>query len=344
MRVLSYLTFLSSSLLLTACASSVTHISAPKNQPASVSLPSLNTLYDYHLIEAQSNKTIAFDQLVKQLKSKDVIFIGEFHGNHASHLLEAQLQAALYQNRPNQILSLEQFNRDQQPILNRYLDNMIGEKTLIKEAPAWPNYAGSYRPLVEFAKQQFLTVIAANAPADIVRCVGRQGKDYLGKLSLSERTLVAQEPFVTTPAYTEKFNQFLAGKMGTTPSAIHKKDRPNNSYLAQLLRDNTMAETINQALQRSPDAQVLHVNGAFHSNEYLGTVAALKRLNPSLDIAVISPVRVADPQTPSYLSSDLTLGDYLYLIQAQPVAYIQAAKRQAAFKAMFDNAAQKPCR
>ena len=343
MRVLGYLTLLCTGLFLTACASSVTHLNNPNNPPSVSSLPAFKTLYDYRLIETETNQPITFSQMVEQLKPKDVIFIGEFHGNHASHLLEAQLQAALYQKHPNQILSLEQFNRDQQPILNRYLDNVIGEKTLIKEAPAWPNYAGSYRPLVEFAKQHFLPVIAANAPAQTVRCVGRLGKDYLDNLPPNERTLIAQAPFLTTPAYTEKFEQFLAEKMGAAMPDTHSNDRQSNRFLAQLLRDNTMAEAINQALKQSPGAQVLHMNGAFHSNEYLGTVAALKRLNPTLNIAVISPVRVMDPQAPAYQASDLALGDFIYLLQPQPEAYVQASKRQMAFKAMFKKAAQKPC-
>ena len=344
MRVLGYLTLFCTGVLLTACASSVTHLNNPNHQFSASSLPAFNTLYDYHLIETKTNQPITFSQMVEQLKQKEVIFIGEFHGNHASHLLEAQLQAALYQTHPNQILSLEQFNRDQQPILNRYLDNTIGEKTLIKEAPAWPNYAGSYRPLVEFAKQHFLPVIAANAPSQIVRCVGRQGTDYLHKLPPNERALIAKTPFLTTSAYTEKFNQFLTEKMGIAQPDAHTNDHQNNRLLAQLLRDNTMAEAINQALKQSPGAQVLHINGAFHSNDYLGTVAALKRLNPALNIAVISPIRVTDPQAPAYQTSDLTLGDFLYLLQPQPIAYVQASKRQAAFKAMFKDAAQKPCR
>lgn len=344
MRALGFLTFLSASLLLTGCAHFPLQLDQASPARTLPDLPALKTLYEYRLIEAQNNKPITLNQLAKQLKDKDVIFIGEFHGNQASHLLEAQLQAALYQQRPKQILSMEQFNRDQQAILNRYLEGSIGEKTLIKDAPTWPNYAGSYRPMIEFAKQQFLPVVAANAPAQTVRCVGRQGTDYLQKLSHAERNLIAKDPFHSTPAYNEKFQQFLADQMGPTHSTKKSESPPSNRYMAQLLRDNTMAESINRVLQQSPEAQVLHLNGAFHSNNALGTVAALKRLNPSLDIAVISPVRVTDPEKPTYSQVDLTLGDFIYLIQSQPADYVQASKRQAAFKAMFTHAAQKPCR
>jgi len=309
------------------------------SQDKRVSLTPLSTLYDYHLIETDSQTPISLANLVKKLADKDVIFIGEFHGNHAIHLFQAQLQARLYQQTPHQVLSMEQFNRDQQTILNRYLDSEIGEKTLIKEAPTWSNYAGSYRPVIEFAKRHFIPVVAANAPANTVRCVGRLGKNYLKKLADSDLQYIPSNPFYSDPAYQAQFEQFMqAGK------ASHKRSsQSNNSYFAQLLRDNSMAESINSAYQQSPISQILHLNGAFHSNSGLGTVAALKHRNPKLNIAIISPVSQKQLDHPHIELSDLKLGDYLLIVPAQPDDYVQAAKRRAAMKAMFENAKSKPC-
>ena len=305
-----------------------------------LSFPPLETLYSYHIVESPSQKRISVTELAKALSDKDVIFIGEFHGNHAAHLFQAQLQSKLFQQNANQILSMEQFNRDQQAILNRYLDSDIGEKTLIKEAPAWPNYAASYRPLVEFAKQQFIPVIAANAPADIVRCVGRQGKAYLKKLPSDAMQQLPAEPFYNSPAYQAKFSQFMRHDNPKSPTS---KNKPSNGYFAQLLRDNTMAESIQIAHSQNPNHQIIHLNGAFHSNEYLGTVAALKHRNPHIKIAVISPVTVSDPNQPRIEPSDLSLGDYLLFVSPQPADYVQSDKRQAAIKAMFATANKKPC-
>ncbi len=327
---------LASALLLSAC-------STPSPKPEAP-VPPLTTLYDYQLIDSTSGQPISLQALVASLKDMDVVFIGELHGNQASHLLEAQLQAKLYQQRPNQVVSLEQFNRDQQVVLNRYLDGEIGEKTLIEDAPAWSNYAGSYRPIIEFAKQHFLPVIAANAPAQTVRCVGRQGQAYLPKLTQDERQQVAQETFYSDPAYADKFAEFMAKSRHGQSDQPTAAPESNPAYLAQLVRDNTMAESIFKALKRYPEAQIVHLNGAFHSDNFLGTVSALKHLNPTLKIAVISPVVVDDPQTPSFNQADLAKGNAIYLIQAQPQDYVQAAKRRAAFKKMFDKADAKPCR
>ncbi|WP_373020666.1 ChaN family lipoprotein [Thiomicrorhabdus sp.] len=303
----------------------------------STTLPALDTLYDYILLDGTTQKPISVDEMADRLVDSDVVFIGEFHGNHASHLLESQLQNALYQRRPKQILSMEQFERQQQPILDRYLDNEIGEAYLVNEAPAWENYTSSYRPLIEFAKQHFLPVVAANAPTDIVRCIGREGDKYVEKLPGTERNWIADEPFADIPNYEQKYQSWIQEVRHLSANAALK------SYQAQIVRDNTMAESILQALRDNPGYQVLHLNGAFHSNGHLGTVAALHRMAPNLKISVISPIHTLMPQHPITSPEDFKQGDFIYLLQSQPNKYVSASYRQKIMKSLFKNADAKPC-
>lgn len=300
-------------------------------------LAPLQHAYDYRLLDGKTQQPISILTLAQKLKDYDVVFIGEYHGNHASHLLQMQLQAKLFKHRPQQILSMEMFERDQQAILNRYLDGEIGEKYLINEAPTWPNYAGSYRPMIEFAKEHFLPVIAANAPGDLVRCIGQYGQGYVDLLPAGEKANLAQNAFMNNAAYQTKFDEFMDsmrhGKMD--------ENRKANSYAAQLARDNTMAESIFNALQENPGAQVIHLNGSFHSAAHLGTVALLKQRAPELKIAVITPIRIENPQTPKWTQKDLTKGDFIYLLRPQPEEYIDASYRRKAMQSMFNNANEK---
>jgi len=318
-------------LLLSGCQTLPTLDTSPEQEPQA-----LAHSYDFRLYQAP-NQPITVLELAQQLKEIDVVFIGEFHGNHASHLLQMQLQAALFQLRPEQVLSMEMFERHQQPVLNRYLDGEVGEKYLINEAPAWPNYAGSYRPMIEFAKHNFLPVIAANAPGDIVRCIGQYGQSYLDVLPTDEKAKIAKNSFLNDEAYQTKFYEFMEemrhGKMND--------ERKANSYAAQLTRDNTMAESILQALDDHPQAQVIHLNGSFHSAEHLGTVALLKQRRPDLKVAVITPIRVNNPEAPKLTQDDLNKGDYLYLIQPQPEEYLDASYRRQAMQNMFANSKDK---
>lgn len=299
---------------------------------------SLQTLYDYQIVDSQSQRYLNLDQAVAKLKDSDVIFIGELHGHHGSHLLQSQLQQALYALQPNQILSMEQFERDTQSAVSRYLYGEIGENAFIKQSRAWDNYTGSYRPLVEFAKTHGVEVVAANAPTDIVRCVGREGESYLTKLNTEELALIARQPFSNDAVYEAKFKTYMEkGKRAADPQRLQQ------SYIAQLLRDNTMAESIYLAKKSAPNHQIIHLNGAFHSNEFLGTVGALKRLDPNLKLSVVSPVMLEELNV-HYQADDLKLGDLLYLILPLPAEYIDQAERLDAMQTLFKEAESKPCK
>ncbi|WP_193754304.1 ChaN family lipoprotein [Microbulbifer sp. Q7] len=301
-------------------------------------LASLPTLYDYQLLDTSYNP-ISESALVSSLSSADVVFIGEYHGNHASHLLQTRLLAALHRNNQRDgratILSMEMFDRAQQAILDDYLAGNIGERYLINKAPAWKNYQGSYRPLVEYARQHSIPVLAANASADIVRCIGRQGEAYIAVLDIQEKRLIAAQPFAEIIGYEEKFFAAMSGANGKPAERMH------NTYLAQITRDNTMAESIARALGSTPGGQVVHINGSFHSDGHLGTVAALKRLRPELAIKVFTPVRIDVFNGEKSKSASEQADDFVYLVNPQPEEFVDREYRKQVLAERFAEAGAK---
>jgi len=295
----------------------------------------LATAYDYALLDQDLVPT-RFSDMIQVLREYDVVFLGEYHGNHASHLLQMQVFAALYQRNESMgresLLSLEMFNRDQEAQLEKYVDGEIGERYLIEETPAWNNYAASYRPLVEFAKQNLTPIIASNAAADMVRCIGRFGEGYYEKMTDAEKAMIAQRPFEPVEGYEEKFMAFMSSAKRMS------KEQRQNAYLAQLTRDNTMAESIFIAMEEDRNRQVIHLNGRFHSAEHLGTAGALKRMNPKLNIAVVTPVY---PQNVEDLKSQATTDEFYYLVTPQPDEFVDAAYKRKVRKSMFDKAKDK---
>ncbi len=299
------------------------------------------TLYDSALVDSQQARAIGLEALADRLAQADVIVIGEYHGHQASHLLQARLQQLLFARNPQQALTLEQFNLDYQPALDNYLAGMTGETEMIEDANAWDNYRGSYRPLVEFSRRHDLPVFAANAPADVVRCVGRTGPDYLDHLPADQRQTLPEQPFQDTPAYREKFVEAISGSHGQGDPSM--TERMDNTYKAQLLRDNTMAMRILQAHQQHPDHQVVHLTGTFHSEQGLGTVALLKQQAPELSVAVISPVFWPDDEPEAPLAGNLDKGDYLYLIQPLPAEFRDTDRRQNAMRERFSSGPEVQC-
>ncbi|PSU32267.1 ChaN family lipoprotein [Photobacterium lutimaris] len=278
----------------------------------------LPTMYDSTIYSPQG-QPMTLTQLAVALKEADIVLVGEWHGHPGAHLMQARLFAALYQQHPDMVLSMEQFTRDKQHVVNQYLAGEIGEKTLIKDGNAWPNYGSDYRPLVEFAKRNQLDVIAANAPRPIVRCIGQQGKGYLERLPATERRWVAEQLTLGDDAYHDKFN-----------ASMHHGDeeKTNRQFAAQTAWDDTMAESMVDYLALHPNKQIIHIAGRFHVAEGLGTASRITARNPDLTVMIVTPVtekaNVAEGSP-----------DFTFKVMPLPTAYVDADKMQAAMKEIY---------
>jgi uncharacterized iron-regulated protein len=270
-------------------------------------------------------RALSLDRVAEALAGFDVVFYGERHDHAGVHLGQMKLLRELYQRDPRWVLSLEQFERDVQDVVDDYLAGRIGEATLIDKGRAWNNYAASYRPPVLFAKEHHLPVVAAEAPGWAISCVGQWGPDILGQFTPLERAWVAADVHVTPGAYRDKYLKFLATSpvhgsgAASTPEAAAKAQR---SFSAQAARDGTMAESIAGALQQHPGYKVLHLTGSFHSSEFLGTVERLRLRDPKLKIAVIDPVEVENPGAPGFAADAVSGGTVLQLIYPIPEDYV----------------------
>ncbi|MDV5052076.1 ChaN family lipoprotein [Vibrio sp. T13N] len=303
--------------LLTGCSS----VPSTNSHPTSAEV---TTFYDYQLY-TPSGEHIALSELPKELQQADVILIGEWHTHAGVHRFQTDMLKQLSSYGRPLALSMEQFTRDKQPVVDAYLRGEIGEQYLMKQANAWPNYESDYRPLVEFAKQKNLPVIAANAPKGIVRCIGRQGLDYINKLDDDQRMFIAQAINTGSSPYKEKFM-----------ASMHhgKPEQTEKQFAAQVTWDETMAESIVSYLDDNPGAQVLHVAGKFHTEQGLGTAASILSRNPSLKVVVISP-------TDNVLADNT---DYQLEVLAPPVRYVQDAHRMAAYQHLTKRNSDLQCK
>jgi uncharacterized iron-regulated protein len=276
-------------------------------------------------------RVVTLAQLTSVLLNYDVVFYGEIHSHPGVHLGEMQVFRALYERDPRWVVSLEQFERDTQGVVNDYLADRIGENTLIDQGHAWKNYLTSYRPLLEFAKVHHLPVVAAEAPGWAVSCVGQWGPGILADFTPTERAWVAADLHVTPGPYRDKFLQFLGGSPshgggGTSPEAAQRAER---SFAAQVTRDDTMAESIARALSDHPGYKLLHLTGTFHAEGFLGTVERLKLRNPTLKVAVIDAVQVENPAAPRFAADEVHQGTALELVYPEPDAFVDGEDTSA---------------
>jgi uncharacterized iron-regulated protein len=199
---------------------------------------------------------------------------------------------------------MEMWERDVQPSLDGYLQGKTDEAAFLKAARPWGNYTTDYRPLVEYAKANHIPVIASNAPQAIVSRVGKGG---LAAVSSADLPALVQTPHDDYWARFQATMADMGGAHGAMDAATIQR-----FYEAQVVRDETMAQSVVQALGGAGNPLVLHINGRFHSDFGSGIPQRVLWRRPLARVVVISVVPL-----PSTLSSDQTpLGDFVAFVPA----------------------------
>jgi len=239
----------------------------------------------------QDSRRLTFRETIEALAGADVIFVGEYHNDWATHHAEYGILAGLTSLGKRDVASsMEMFERDVQGILDDYLAGRIPEAEFLKKSRPWPNYAVGYREIVEHAKAHGQPVICANAPRRLASQLARKGRGALEALSEKERGLVAREVKTPVGPYKTKFLRVMGrGAGGPNPMA-------ERFYLSQCLKDDTMAESIADFLEKPGRGRtvVIHFNGSFHSDGHLGTAGKFEELMPDKKVVVVKIVSGRD--------------------------------------------------
>lgn len=258
----------------------------------------------YKIYNTRTHKAASISEIVSELDKADVLFFGEEHNDSTSHQLEyLLLQNIAAKYLAKTALSMEMFETDCQNVLDEYLKGLIREKNLLTDARAWPNYK-DYRPLIEFAKNNGIPVIAANAPARYTNMVNRLGLESLQQLNNTGRSYLPPLPIDTaTGAYYEKFKAIMGG---------HSSMPGMQMYQAQNVWDATMGWSIARFMKDHRGYKILQLNGGFHSEEKLGAPSQLLHYNHKariLNIAVYSDDSFANPDWSKFIK----MGDYIIM-------------------------------
>jgi uncharacterized iron-regulated protein len=175
---------------------------------------------------------------------------------------------------------MEMFESDQQEALDRYLAGEIKIEALDSVGEGlWNNFKTDYQPLVDWAGQNDVPVIACNVPRRYARVVFKDGFAGLESLSAEEKKLLPTLPIpydASLPGYVKMLEMMPGGHGGET------------FPMAQAIKDATMAHFI--VARKQVGRAFLHLNGSYHSDNYEGIGWYLKKYAPELKVLTISTV------------------------------------------------------
>lgn len=260
-------------------------------------------------------KTFAdFEMMLADLARADVVFVGEQHDDANTHALEAALVEGLLRRHATVSVGMEMFERDVQDTIDQYVRGASTEEQFLAASRPWPRYATDYRPIVELARAHNLRVIASNVPRRIATDVSKRGMPALDDLG-SDRALAARDlECATSGEYYTRFIEEMGGHPASDDQKAGDSQAKNDRfYLAQCVKDETMAESVAEAFRAAagPRTTIVHVNGAFHSDYGEGAAERTRRRLPGRRIAVISMIPVEDLDTLAPGDEDLKQADYL---------------------------------
>jgi uncharacterized iron-regulated protein len=227
-------------------------------------------------------KKADYGDMVKEALKADVVFFGELHDNPISHWLELELTKSLHAEKGNNlILAAEMFETDNQLLIDEYFAGFFKESSFESEVRKWNNYATDYKPLLNIAKENGLKFVASNVPRHYASMVAAGGFEALDKVTDEGKKFIAPLPVEYDPELP-CYKDMLS--MGGGPMGHANENLPK----AQALKDATMASSI--VKYRQPGQTVIHYNGSYHSDRYMGIIWYLNKYSPGLNITTITTI------------------------------------------------------
>jgi uncharacterized iron-regulated protein len=258
-------------------------------------LPGLTTALD---LNAATN----LEAIIPVLAKKRVVLVGETHDRYDNHLMQLEIIRRLHAVHPRLAIGMEMFQQPFQHILDDYIAGRVDEKQLLRDSEYYRRWRFDFRlyaPILEYARENHLPVVALSLPAELTSKVGSEG---MSGLTASERKELPDEIDRSDAAYEARLRKVFEHHPGVDGHGFE------NFVDVQLLWDEGMAERAADYLRAHPDYTLVVLAGTGHLAYGSGIP---RRLTRRLDVE--SAIVLADWDG----TLEPGLADYLLLPQEQ---------------------------
>jgi uncharacterized iron-regulated protein len=198
------------------------------------------------------------DSVMPTLLDKQVVFVGEAHDHYAHHLAELEIIRRVHQVHPDMVIAMELFVQPDQAILDDFVAGRIDEKAMLQRTLFFERTHFDYRlfrPILMFAQQNHVPVLALNVPDQISHKVAQGG---FASLDDTERKWVPTEIDRENLRYRERVNTIYH----LHPQGLFHSFE--NFLDAQLLWDEGMASRAAAFFADHPGTHMVMLTGVGH--------------------------------------------------------------------------------
>jgi uncharacterized iron-regulated protein len=233
------------------------------------------------------------DTVVAAAAARDVVLLGETHDNPEHHRWQLSTLAGLLAERPAMVIGFEAFPTRVQPVLDRWVAGELTAEAFLEQVEwrrVWGYDPELYLPLLHFARQHRIPVVALNVDRAFVGRVGREG---WAAIPPAER-LGLGDPAPPAEAYLDRLARSYLDhgprRSGAAPDPASLRGDPafRRFVDAQLTWDRAIAEALARARGRPGDPLVVGIVGSEHARQRHGVPQQLADLGIA-DTAVLLP-------------------------------------------------------
>lgn len=217
------------------------------------------------IIETKTGQSIAFDDWITNLAASAVIYLGEEHRNRSHTDAAIRILEALQVRDRRPILALEMFAWDGQSALDRYLaDSTMTREQFLQDSHWEQNWGGAYadyEPLISFAREHHVPVLALNPPRLLVRRVASEG----WARAMTSPEVVGWGMQGQVKLDDEAYRDVIFKQLRSCHDSL-SDDAYQRMFEASVFRDEGMARTISDYLSRKEPGHgpLLSYTGAGH--------------------------------------------------------------------------------
>jgi uncharacterized iron-regulated protein len=219
--------------------------------------------------------------IIPTLVDRRVVFVGETHNRYDHHLTQLEIIRRLHARHPRLAIGMEAFQQPFQPVLDDYIAGRLSEREMLRASGYYTRWRFDFRlyaPILRYAREQHLPVIALNLPAELTGKAGREGLDAF---TPAERAQLPATIDRSDAAYTQRLREIYNQHPGTGRSF-------DNFLDVQLLWDEGMAERAADYLASHPDYHMVVLAGSGHLAWGSGIPARLLRRLPVSSAIVLN--------------------------------------------------------
>jgi uncharacterized iron-regulated protein len=266
------------------------------------------------ILRLPEGDSVNFAQLLNDLNTTRVIFVGESHDQIEHHQIQVSMIQDLVAKGKDVVIGMEMFERSQQPVLDRWSQGLLTEEEFLKEVQ-WDSTWGMdyelYKGILDEAKSHHLKVLGLNVPRDLVKKVAEDG---IEKLSPKDRKRLPEMDLTNQPHRAYIASIYKGHEKGSAKDLEY-------FYEAQCLWDEGMGQSLSEFLKSSQaeGKTVLVIAGSGHVVFDFGIPNRLYRRIPvSLKTIVLKAWTKELDRDFTFTGTSSPLADFLWITKPNP--------------------------